>query len=93
MVVSEFGGIWLGLDTTPAWRSALPPGPEPQQNAAITIAFPVPSQIRGEAVDKGWADEVARIVALGGSVRDTHDDHTVMLDPEGTAFCVQDAEE
>ena len=34
--------------------------------------------------------EVARILALGGQVRDIHDGYTVMLDPEGNAFCVQD---
>lgn len=34
--------------------------------------------------------EVVRIRALGGTVRDSHPDHTVMLDPEGNAFCVQD---
>lgn len=33
--------------------------------------------------------EVARILALGGRVRDVHDGYTVMLDPEGNAFCVQ----
>ena len=38
-------------------------------------------------------DEVARIVALGGAVRARHGDHTVMLDPEGAAFCVQDPRE
>ncbi|MES2340991.1 MAG: VOC family protein [Pseudomonadota bacterium] len=39
------------------------------------------------------AEEVARIVALGGTVRDIHEAHTVMLDPEGAAFCVQDPRE
>lgn len=34
--------------------------------------------------------EVARILALGGRVRDVHNGYTVMLDPEGNAFCVQD---
>ena len=34
--------------------------------------------------------EVARLKALGGSVRDEHDTHTVMLDPEGNEFCVLD---
>lgn len=35
-------------------------------------------------------EEVARILALGGAVRDEHAGYTVMLDPEGNAFCVQD---
>ena len=36
------------------------------------------------------AQEVARLLALGATVRDEHDDHTVMLDPEGNQFCVGD---
>ena len=34
--------------------------------------------------------EVARLQRLGASVRDVHDTHTVMLDPEGNEFCVQE---
>jgi hypothetical protein len=36
------------------------------------------------------ADEVARLVRLGASVRDVHATFTVMLDPEGNEFCVQE---
>ena len=36
------------------------------------------------------AEEVARVRALGASVRDVHDSFTVMLDPEGNEFCVLD---
>jgi hypothetical protein len=36
------------------------------------------------------AAEVERLSALGGRVRDVHEGHTVMLDPEGNRFCVQD---
>ena len=36
------------------------------------------------------AEEVARLAALGARVRDVHDRHTVMLDPEGNRFCVQE---
>ena len=35
------------------------------------------------------AAESARLVALGARVRDVHTSHTVMLDPEGNAFCLQ----
>jgi hypothetical protein len=35
--------------------------------------------------------EIARLTALGATVRDMHDTYTVMLDPEGNAFCVFDA--
>jgi Glyoxalase-like domain len=33
--------------------------------------------------------EVARLERLGARVRDVRATHTVMLDPEGNAFCVQ----
>lgn len=36
------------------------------------------------------AEEVARLVLLGASVRDVHATFTVMLDPEGNEFCVQE---
>ena len=36
------------------------------------------------------AAEVARLRALGATVRDEHDGHTVMQDPEGNEFCVRD---
>ncbi len=34
--------------------------------------------------------EVARLTGLGATVRDEHDGFTVMLDPEGNEFCIQD---
>jgi hypothetical protein len=34
--------------------------------------------------------EVARLEALGATIRDVHPRYTVMLDPEGNRFCVQD---
>jgi hypothetical protein len=42
--------------------------------------------IRGE--DR--ATEVARLRTLGATIRDEHGAYTVMLDPEGNEFCVQD---
>ena len=35
-------------------------------------------------------DELIRLMALGATIRDDHEDFTVMLDPEGNPFCVQD---
>jgi hypothetical protein len=37
-------------------------------------------------------EEVRRLCALGARVRDEHASFTVMLDPEGNEFCVQDSE-
>lgn len=34
--------------------------------------------------------EIRRLQALGATIRDTHSEHTVMLDPEGNQFCVSD---
>ena len=34
--------------------------------------------------------EVERLQALGATVRDEHEGYTVMLDPEGNEFCVQE---
>lgn len=36
------------------------------------------------------AEEVRRLEQLGATVRDRHETFTVMLDPEGNEFCVQD---
>lgn len=44
-----------------------------------------------DTVAKNRPAETARLVALGATVRDFHDTYTVMLDPEGNAFCVFDA--
>ncbi len=38
------------------------------------------------------AEEVARLRALGATVRDEHDSYSVMQDPEGNEFCVCDPE-
>jgi hypothetical protein len=42
--------------------------------------------VRGES----RALEIERLKVLGATVRDEHDDYTVMLDPEGNGFCVLD---
>jgi hypothetical protein len=35
------------------------------------------------------SDEVARLAALGATVLERHESHTVMADPEGNEFCVE----
>lgn len=35
------------------------------------------------------ADEVARLEALGATVAQRHEHHTIMRDPEGNEFCVE----
>ena len=88
--VARLAGLGLTPETDP---SVMVDGPGPilcfQQ-----VATPTPGRrMHLDIVGGPRADEVARIVALGGTVRDTHGDHTVMLDPEGAAFCVQDPRE
>lgn len=34
-------------------------------------------------------EEVRRLTALGGSIMELHEGHTVMNDPEGNVFCVE----
>jgi hypothetical protein len=48
------------------------------------------NRVHLDIVGKSRKDEVQRILKLGGTVRDEHDSFTVMLDPEGNEFCVQD---
>jgi hypothetical protein len=36
------------------------------------------------------AAEIGRLETLGASVREHHEDYTVMLDPEGNEFCIKD---
>jgi hypothetical protein len=43
-----------------------------------------------DIVGRARGQEVARLSRLGATVRDEHDGYTVMLDPEGNPFCVQD---
>ena len=37
-------------------------------------------------------DEVARLEALGATLREVQEDHSVMQDPEGNEFCVRDSD-
>ena len=75
--------------------------PETDPNVAVDGPGPVlffqqrrPEASRGPVhLDLEAADrpaEVARLVALGASLRDEHEGHAVLLDPEGNAFCVID---
>jgi hypothetical protein len=79
-------------------------GLTPETDPAVAVDGPGPTlffQRTGEAksarnrvhLDLVGADrriEVARLEALGATVRDVHAHHTVMLDPEGNEFCVRD---
>jgi hypothetical protein len=51
----------------------------------------VRNRIHLDIVAQNRADEIARLCRLGASVRDEHETHSVLLDPEGNEFCVQDA--
>lgn len=48
------------------------------------------NRIHLDVVSASREKEVVRLVGLGGRIRDEHDGYTVMLDPEGNAFCVQE---
>ena len=57
-----------------------------QQTAAANAGR---NRIHFDVVCESRAREVARLERLGARVRAVHASHTVMLDPEGNAFCVQ----
>ena len=93
--------FWAGALTGYALRGAYPG--EDADPDGVLVDGPGPSLLfqRGERpgaagrlhldiVGGPRAGEVARLEALGATIRDVHGHHTVMLDPEGNRFCVQD---
>ena len=76
----------------------------PETDPAVLVDGPGPSlcfqiksdraAIRGrfhiDITASSRSTEVARLKTLGATIRDEHDGYTVMLDPEGNAFCVLD---
>ena len=67
------------LDEEHAWLFAQVPEPKTAKNR---LHFDLrPSDTR--------AAEVARLEALGASVAEVFDSHTLMRDPEGNEFCVE----
>jgi hypothetical protein len=80
-------------------------GLTPETDPAVAVDGPGPTlffQLSERAEGQGplhldlaggpRAAEVARLEALGATVRDVRERHTVMLDPEGNRFCVQDGQ-
>ena len=77
-------------------------GLTPETDTAVAVDGPGPTiflqQVRKKKVARNRvhldivggprAVEVARLEALGATVRDEHDTFTVMLDPEGNELCV-----
>ena len=47
--------------------------------------------LRGDDMEEDRQTEVARLCRLGASIREEQASYTVMLDPEGNEFCVQNA--
>ena len=48
------------------------------------------SPVHLDLVGEDRKREVERLCALGATVRDVHEDYTVLLDPAGNPFCVVD---
>jgi hypothetical protein len=86
--IARLAALGLTPETDP---TVLVDGPGPSL-CFHTMAKPqLPrSPIHLDVVGGARAEEVARLTALGASVRDERDGYTVMLDPEGNPFCVQD---
>jgi hypothetical protein len=49
------------------------------------------NRVHLDIVSSDRGAEVARLVALGASVGEEFDDHTMLRDPEGNEFCVFDS--
>jgi Glyoxalase-like domain len=86
--LARLASLGLSPETDP---TVLVDGPGPilcfQKVDAVNTAR---DRIHLDVVGLARDQEVARLVALGARVRDRHDSFTVMLDPEGNQFCVQD---
>jgi hypothetical protein len=81
-------------------------GRTPETDPAVAVDGPGPTLFFQETAERkrgrnrlhldlvaGPRDgEVARLVALGATVRDRRATYSVLLDPEGNEFCVQDPE-
>ena len=87
-LLTQRGGFYLSVgNEVDAWLTSRPhraPG-----FAAFVQAARNRVHLDTESDDR--AQEVARLCALGARVRDEHAHFTVLLDPEGNEFCVQDA--
>ena len=86
--IERLGSLGLTPDTDP---SVAVDGPGP---TLFFQRWPDPSAARSrvhlDVVAAARDQEVARLCSLGARVRDEHEDRTVMLDPEGNAFCVEE---
>jgi hypothetical protein len=79
-------------------------GRSPETDPAVAVDGPGPTlflqetaepkrgrnRLHLDLVGAPRASEVARLCALGATVRDEHATFTVLLDPEGNEFCVKD---
>ncbi len=87
--VARLASLGLTPETDP---SVAVDGPGPtlffQQS---DLAKPKRNRIHLDTKHSDRNAEVQRLTTLGATLRDKHDDFTVMLDPEGNEFCVFDA--
>lgn len=86
--IARLAGLGFTPETDP---SVLLDGPGPSLCFHIRkVARQTTNHIHLDIIGGPRPDEVARLEALGARVRDEHEGYTVMLDPEGNAFCVVD---
>jgi hypothetical protein len=84
--IVRLAGLGFMPETDP---SVMVDGPGPSLCFQKAEALRGRGRIHLDIVGGPLASEVGRLQALGATVRDEHDGYTVMLDPEGNAFCVQ----
>jgi hypothetical protein len=86
--IARLAGLGLAPETDP---TVLVDGPGPILCfQKVEARKSLRNRIHLDIVGVVRSEEVARLAALGARVRDEHERFTVMLDPEGNEFCVQD---
>ena len=85
--IARLAALGLTPDTDP---SVAVDGPGPTLFFQSGRPAPPGGRLHLDLAGGPRAAEVARLEALGAKVRDVHQTYTVMLDPEGNRFCVQD---
>lgn len=85
--IARLAGLGLTPETDP---NVAVDGPGPTLFVQRARAHaPTRSALHLDLACDSRAAEAVRLVTLGARVRDVHATHTVMLDPEGNAFCLQ----
>lgn len=84
--IARLAGLGLTPETDPA---VMVDGPGPTLCFQLSVRAGE-GRLHLDVVGGPREAEVARLIGLGAQVREAREGYTVMLDPEGNRFCVQD---